>query len=125
MGGTPRLGSYYLVEAPDRPYFGLGGTMSHRALTDNRLLGAGKLLLNLDVRYHVLNLPRAARVTLLGFLDAGRVFQGESFKFTAKGLATGGGGGLYFQLARAGIVGMTVGYGPNGAAMDFSTRWTY
>ncbi|MBI4503739.1 MAG: BamA/TamA family outer membrane protein [Gemmatimonadetes bacterium] len=125
MGGTPRLGSYYLMEASDHPYFGLGGSMSHRALTDNRYLGSGKLLVNLDARYHVINLPRTARVTILGFLDLGRVFQGESFKLTTTALKVGGGGGLFLQVARAGIVGMTVGIGPGGAVMDFGTRWTY
>jgi hypothetical protein len=113
------------VESSDRPFFGLGGAMSHRALTDNRFLGRHKLLLNLDARYHVVNIPRTARVTLLGFFDTGRVFEDESFKLTTKDLKVGGGVGLFFQLARAGVVGMTLGYGPMGAAMDFATRWTY
>ena len=125
MGGTPRTGSYYLVDVPERPYFGIGGAMSHRAMFDNRLLGRNKLQLNLDARYHIINLPRTARLTLVGFLDTGRVFEGESFKLTTKGLKTGGGLGLFFQLARAGIVGMNAGYGPNGAVLDFATRWTY
>jgi hypothetical protein len=80
---------------------------------------------NLDARYHVVNLPRTARVTIVGFLDTGRVFEGEPWKLTTEGLRTGGGAGLFLQLARAGIVGMTVGFGPNGAVMDFATRWTY
>ncbi len=125
MGGTPRLGSYYLIEAADRPSSGLGGALSHRALTDNRFLGRDKLLLNVDARYHVVNIPRAARATLVGFFDAGRVFQTESFALTTTGLKTGAGVGLFLQLARAGIIGMTVGFGPSGAVMDFTTRWTY
>jgi len=125
MTGTPRLGSYYLVEAADRPYDGLGGAMSQRALFDNRYLGAQKLFLNTDIRYHVVNIPRTARGTLLIFCDVGRVFQDQSLTLTTTGLKVGGGGGVFLQVGRAGIVGVTAGYGPNGAVMDFSTRWTY
>ena len=125
MTGTTYLGSYYLVENADHPYYGLGGSMSFRALQDNRYLGANKLFLNLDARFHVINLPRTARVTILGFFDMGRVFQGEPFKLTTTGLKAGGGTGLFVQVARAGIVGMTLGFGPSGAVMDFATRWTY
>ena len=125
MGGTPRLGSYYLIEASDRPYEGLGGSMSHRALADNRLLGRHKALLNLDARYHVVNLPRTARVTILGFFDAGRVFEGESLRLTTDGLKIGGGFGLFVQVARAGIVGTTAGWGPDGPVINFATKWVY
>jgi outer membrane protein assembly factor BamA len=125
MTGTPRLGSYYLVETADRPYDGLGGSMSQRALFENRYLGAQKIFLNTDIRYHVLNLPRTARGTLLVFCDMGRVFQNQSLQLTTAGLKVGGGGGVFLQVGRAGIVGVTAGYGPNGAVMDFSTRWTY
>ncbi len=123
MGGTPRLGTYYSVDVSDRPYAALGGSMSHRALAENRFLGRDKLLFNFDARYHVVNLPRAARVSLLGFLDAGRVFQAESF--TLKGLRVGGGTGAFIQVGRAGIVGTTIGYGPDGLSMDFTTKWTF
>jgi hypothetical protein len=125
MGGTPRLGSLYLVEASDRPYRGLGGGLSHRALAVNRFIGRHKLLFNLDVRYHVVNLPRTARATLLGFVDAGRVFEGEPLTFTTTGLKWGGGLGLYLQIARSGILGTTLGRGPDGFVMDVATRWTY
>jgi outer membrane protein assembly factor BamA len=125
MTGTPRMGSYYVVEAADHPYFGLGGSMSQRALFDNRYLGANKVFLNLDARYHVVNLPRTARATVLAFFDAGRVFQDEALKFTTAGLKIGAGTGLFVQIGRAGVVGMTAGFGTNGAVMDFATRWTY
>ncbi len=125
MGGAPRLGSYALIEAGDRPYTGLGGSLSHRALAPNRFLGRSKILLNLDARYHVVNLPRAARASVTGFLDAGRVFEGESLRLTTEQLKVGGGIGLFLQLGRAGIIGTTAGVGPDGVVFDFSTRWIY
>jgi hypothetical protein len=125
MGGTPRLGAYALIEASDRPYTGLGGALSHRALPETRLLGRHKLLLNVDARYHVFNLPRTARLTLAAFFDAGRVFESEEFRITTEDLAVGGGLALYLQFTRAGILGTTVGLGPDGVVLDVATRWTY
>ena len=125
MGGTPRVGSYHLIEASDRPFTGLGGALSHRALMANRFLGRDKILLNLDARYHVVNLPRAARASILVFFDAGRVFEGEPFKLTTTDLKVGGGIGLFAQLGRAGIIGTTAGVGPDGVVFDFATRWIY
>ena len=85
----------YVIEASDRPYTGLGGALSHRALPETRLLGRHKLLLNVDARYHVFNLPRTARLTLAAFFDAGRVFESEEFRITTEDLAVGGGLALY------------------------------
>ncbi|GBD31685.1 Outer membrane protein assembly factor BamA [bacterium HR33] len=125
MGGSPVLGSYYLVEASDRPYEGVGGPASHRALFEHRLLGRHKLFANLDVRYDLYAVPTLARLTLVGFLDAGRVFEGEEFRLTTEGMKVGGGGGVFFQFGRAGILGSTLGYGPDGFTLQAHTRWTY
>ncbi|HEX9728465.1 MAG TPA: BamA/TamA family outer membrane protein [Gemmatimonadales bacterium] len=122
MGGTPRLGSYAVIESTDGPFTGLGGAVSHRALVNNRYLGRSTLFANLDLRYALIYFPR---VSLLAFVDAGRVFEQESFRITFDGLAVGGGTGLFLQLARNGIAGMTVGLGPDGLAFDFHTKWSF
>jgi outer membrane protein assembly factor BamA len=125
MGGSPVLGTYYLVEASDRPYEALGGPASHRGLFEHRLLGRHKLFANLDLRYDLYAVPTLARLTLAGFLDAGRVFEGEDFRLTTDGMKLGGGGGIFFQFGRAGILGTTLGYGPDGFTLQAHTRWTY
>ena len=125
MGGTPRLGSYYRIEAGDRPYEGVGGPASHRALVDHRLLGRDKLLANLDLRYDAYAVPTLVRATVVAFLDAGRVFEPQPFKLTTDGLHVGGGAGLFLQFGRAGILGATVGAGPDGLVLQVHTRWTY
>lgn len=125
MGGSPVLGTYYLIEASDRPYEGLGGPASHRALFEHRLLGRHKLFANLDLRYDLYAVPTLARLTLVGFLDAGRVFEGEEFRLTTEGMKVGAGGGVFFQFGRAGILGSTLGYGPDGFTLQAHTRWTY
>jgi hypothetical protein len=125
MGGTPRLGSFYRIEASDRFYEGLGGPASHRALEEHRLLGRNKLLANLDLRYDAYAIPTLARLSVVGFLDAGRVFEPEPFRLTTAGLKLGGGAGLFAQIGRAGILGSTLGVGPDGVVWQVHTKWTY
>jgi hypothetical protein len=125
MGGTPRLGSFYRIEASDRPYEGVGGPASDRALEEHRLLGRNKLVANLDLRYDAYAVPTLARVTLVAFLDAGRVFEPDPLTLTTKGMQVGGGGGLFLQFGRAGILGTTLGVGPDGLTLLAHTRWTY
>ena len=125
MGGTPGIGSLYWMEASDRPYDAIGGPLSNRPLDDHRLLGRNKLLANFDLRYDAYAIPTLIRVTVLGFLDAGRVFEPGPFRLTTHGMSVGGGGGLFVQLGRAGILGATAGYGPDGLVLQVHTRWTY
>ena len=55
----------------------LGGEYSHRALDYGRLTGRGTLFGNFEVRHDLLSLGDLGGVTLLAFLDAGRVFEQE------------------------------------------------
>jgi hypothetical protein len=125
MWGNPPAGTYYTVDASDRPFMGLGGGESHRGLPENRLLGADKLLLNLDLRYDVFAVPTLARATLVGFFDAGRVFPAGGFRLTTQDLKAGGGAGLVLQFGRAGVLGVTLGAGPDGVVTQALSRWTY
>lgn len=125
MGGSPTVGSLYLIESSRGPFDGLGGNGSHRALPENRLLGKHKLLGNFEARYHALNVPRTVRATVVGFVDAGRVFQDESFEITLDGLEVGGGLGLFLQLARAGILGSTFAVGSEGLQASFHSSWPF
>jgi len=123
MGGTPRLGSLY--QLVNSAFSGMGGGESHRGLFDNRYLGRHQLLANVDLRYTLAQVPTLYRVSIIGFLDAGRVFQGESFRLTTDDLQVGGGGGIFLQVGRAGLLGFTGGAGPDGAVFHFYTRWPY
>ena len=125
MSGTPRLGTFYVVEGGDRFYEALGGGASHRALRTNRFLGPDKLFANIDVRYTLFEIPTLYRVSVLGFFDAGRVFAQEEFSLTTEDLKVGGGTGLFIQVGRAGVIGFTTGVGPDGVTTDFHTRWTF
>jgi Omp85 superfamily domain len=125
MTGNPPLGTYYLMDASDGEIFGLGGAATDRGLPDYRLLGRDKLLGNFDLRYHVFQVPTLVRVTLLGFVDAARVFQTENFRLTTTGMAWSGGGGVMLQFMRNAFLGLTVGGGPDGAQVEAHTSWTF
>jgi hypothetical protein len=62
---------------------------------------------------------------VLGFFDAGRVFQADDFRLTTDDLKVGGGSGIFVQVGRAGLAGVTLGVGPDGAIPEFHTRWTF
>jgi hypothetical protein len=125
LHGSPPVGSYYLIEASDHPYLGLGGFESQRALPERRLLDGDKLFGNLDLRYDLYWEPTLVRVTAVGFLDAGRVFPPEGFRVTTTDLKVGGGGGLFLQFFRSGIIGTTLGFGPDGPVWEVHTSWPF
>jgi hypothetical protein len=125
MGGDPPFASWYLIEASDDPYEGLGGENSHRAFANLRFAGRHKLFGNLDVRYDVLRIESLLQVSLVGFVDAGRVFEGEDFRITGDGMHVGGGAGLFLRWGRTGVIGATGGIGADGLVFHVNTRWAY
>ena len=125
MGGSPELGSLYLIEQSDWPLEGLGGPDTHRALFQNRLLGRDKLWGNFDVQFTPFEVPTLFRVVFIGFVDAGRVFQTENLRLTTDGLQTGAGGGVLINAFRNAVLGLTVGGGPDGLVVQAHTSWAY
>ena len=125
MGGSPRLGNLYHIEAAEHPTFGLGGAGSHRGLLDRRLLGPDKLLMNFDVRVDAFAIRTLAVLTFVGFVDAGRVFQKRQLELTTDDLKVGGGLGLMLRIGRAGVLGGTWAVGPDGLVSQFHGGWTY
>jgi outer membrane protein assembly factor BamA len=125
MSGTPQLGSYYRIEASDRPFRGVGGPDSHRAIPQRRLLDADKLLGNIDLRYDLFAVPTLFRATGVAFVDAARVFPAGEFELGTEDLSVGGGLGLMVQFFRTGILGTTAGLGPDGVVWGFHTWWPF
>lgn len=125
IAGDQSIGSFYLIESEKQPFRGIGGGRSHRALPDNALLGPGKLMFNFDVRYDILEYPTFLPVTLVGWMDAGRVFFNESFRLTLDEMKVGFGAGLFVQIGRSGIIGLSTGTGPGGMHTNLHTRWPF
>ena len=125
LSGNPPLGTYYRFEASDRPFYSLGGPDTHRAIPERRLLDADKIFANFDVRFDLFAEPRLARATIVGFVDAGRVFPAGDLALTTEGLMVGGGLGLFLQVFRTGILGTTAAVGPDGLILNFHTWWPF
>jgi hypothetical protein len=125
MGGTPTLDARYLIPGWEKEVPILGGEYSHRSLDTGRLAGRHVLFSNLEVRHDLLPFGDLGAITLLAFLDAGRVFEGESFKLTTDDLKVGGGGGVALRLLRSTIFTFNFAGGPDGFNYSVGSGWMF
>jgi len=124
LSGSPPIGTYFTIEASERAYHGLGGGSSHRGIAADRFLARNKLLANLDARLLLSGARQVVAVDLLCFIDVGRVFQ-PGDDFTLAGLHLGAGLGPIITVGRNGIIGWTVGWGPDKLQVHTLTSWTF
>lgn len=127
MSGSPGLGSYPLLESTDVPIEGFGGPDSHRGVADFRYWGEDKILASLETRYQVVGERGVLAAHLLGFVDAGRVFQpGEDdFSIALDGMHVGVGGGPVLSFGRQAVLGTTLALGPDGLTWQLMTHWAF
>jgi outer membrane protein assembly factor BamA len=125
MGGDPPLNARFTLPAWNRPVSIVGGPQSHRALDAGRFAGRHAIFGNLEVRHDLLNLGELGAITLLGFVDAGRVFEAESFRLTTDDLSVGGGGGVALRLLRATIFTFNFAGGPDGFDFSVGYGWMF
>lgn len=124
MGGSPPLGSRFMIEESDRHYSGLGGPNSHRALYLNRYVDADVLFGNFEVRYTLI--PYLLRTVAIGFMDVGRVFPPGELELTTDGLKVGGGAGVMVHFgAETAVLGLTTAVGPDGLNVLVHYRWSF
>ncbi len=124
MFGDPPLAARYELPAWEKRLKIYGGS-TNRGLDGERRAGTGVLFGNLEVRQQLVWIQNTVGVTLIGFTDAGRVFEGERLRLTTDDLDVSGGGGLVFQLLRDAIFGLLLAGGPEGARFDFSGGWAF
>ena len=125
MGGTPPLNALLTLPTWEYEIPVLGGEHSHRALDTGRLLGRGALFGNLEVRHDLLPFGDLGAITLIAFVDAGRVFERESFRLTTDDMKVGGGGGLGIRILRSTIVTLNFAGGPDGFNFSFGSGWMF
>jgi outer membrane protein assembly factor BamA len=125
MGGTPSLDARYRIPGWEKEIPVLGGEYSHRSLDTGRLAGKHVLFGNLEVRHDLLALGDLGAITLLGFVDAGRVFEGEGFSLTADDLKVGGGGGIGLRILRSTIFTFNFAGGPDGFNYSVGSGWMF
>jgi hypothetical protein len=124
-GGTPGLDARFTIPAWENSIPVLGGTYSHRSLDTGRLSGRHVLFGNLELRHDLFAFGDLGAITLLGFVDAGRVFEQENFKLTTKDLKVGGGGGVALRVLRSSILTFNFAGGPDGFNFSFGTGWMF
>jgi outer membrane protein assembly factor BamA len=114
LGGDPTLNARLYVPAWENQIPVLGGQYSHRSFDTGRFAGRHMMLGNVEVRHDLLPFGDLGAITLLGFLDAGRVFEQENFKITTEGVKVGGGGGVALRILRSSIFTFNFAGGPDG-----------
>jgi outer membrane protein assembly factor BamA len=124
-GGTPSLDALYMIPGWEKEIPVLGGQYSHRSLDTGRLAGHHVLFGNLEVRHDLLAFGDLGAITLIGFVDAGRVFEGENFKLTTKDLKVGGGGGIGLRILRSTIFTLNLAGGPDGFNYSVGSGWMF
>ena len=122
--GAP-LNARYEMPAWENDVPVLGGTYSNRGLAFQRLTGRGVLFANAEVRHDLLSLGDLGAFTLIGYFDAGRVFEQESFKLTTKDMKIGAGGGLAIRIMRFAIWTFNFGGGPDGFQFSAGSGWSF
>ena len=125
MGGTPSLDARYRIPGWEKEIPVFGGEYSHRSLDTGRLAGKHVLFGNLEVRHDLLALGDLGAITLLGFVDAGRVFESEGFSLTADDLKVGGGGGIGLRILRSTIFTFNFAGGPDGFNYSVGSGWMF
>jgi outer membrane protein assembly factor BamA len=125
MGGTSSLDARFALPGWEKEVPVLGGQYSHRGLDYGRLTGRGVLFGNFEVRHDLLPFGDLGAVTLVAFLDAGRVFEQEGFKLTTKDMKVGGGGAIALRILRSTILEFNFGGGPDGFNFSVGNGWMF
>ena len=125
MGGSPTLDARFTIPGWEKEIAVLGGQYSHRSFDTGRFAGKHVLFGNLEAHHDVLALGDLGAITLIGFLDAGRVFEGESFKLTLDDVKVGGGGGVGLRILRSTIFTFNFAGGPDGFNFSVGSGWMF
>jgi hypothetical protein len=123
--GAPTLDARFIIPGWERPVLVLGGNYSHRGLDLPRFAGQGVLFGNFEVRQEVFGFGDLGAIGVVGFVDAGRVFEEDRFRLTFDDLKVGGGGGIAIRVLRSTIFTFTVGRGPDGTNIDLNAGWFF
>ena len=124
MAGDPSLNSILFVPLWEKPLSMYGGTDTNRGIDRGRYAGPHALFSNLELRYDLRSFGDFGAMTLLGFVDAGRVFEDE-FRLTLDGLHVGAGGGVAFRLLRSTVFSFTLARGSDGAEFNIDSGWMF
>jgi outer membrane protein assembly factor BamA len=123
--GDPTLDARYVIPGWERMIPVLGGSFSFRGIETGRFAGEGVLLGNFEVRQNLVSFANVAGLVLVGFVDAGRVFEGEQFTLTTSDVKVGGGAGVALRVLRTAAFSLSVARGPEHTRLAFGFGWMF
>jgi len=122
--GAP-LSATYQMPGWEKDITVLGGVESHRGLVKGRMNGRGVIMGGLEVRHDLLNAGDFGAITLLGFVDGGRVFYDEGPRLTTEGWEMGYGGGAALRILRSAVLTFNFAGGADGFTFGTGTGWSF
>jgi len=64
-------------------------------------------------------------IVLVGFVDAGRVFEDTKFRLTTQDVKVGGGGGIALRFLRTTAFTLSLATGPDKTRLGFGFGWMF
>jgi len=125
LGADAPLSAQYQFPGWERDLTVLGGVESHRGFVKGRYHGRGVILGGFEVRHDLLNAGDFGAITLLGFVDGGRVFRDQRARFTTKDWDVGYGGGVALRILRSSLITFNFAGGPDGFTFGTGTGWSF
>lgn len=125
MGASAPLDARYTLPGWERDVAVMGGSESHRSFVPGRYVGRGLLLGSLEVRHNLLDLASLGGVTVVAFVDGGRVFGTEEFRWTTESWQVGGGGGVALRVLQSPPLLLNFAGGPDGFRFTMSNGWAF
>jgi outer membrane protein assembly factor BamA len=125
MGGGPTLYARSNIPTWNDQVPVLGGENSHRSFDTGRFLGEETLFANFEVRHDILPFGDLGALSVIAFLDAGRVFEDGGFRLTTDDLHVGGGGGIALRVLRSTIFVFNLAGGQDGFNFSLGSGWMF
>ena len=124
LGNNAPLDARYLLPGWEREVTVFGGADSQRGLIKGRLVGRGVLFSSFEIRHTLIDVGDYGGVTVLAFLDAGRVFQ-NALSLTLAKWRTAGGGGIAIRIVRSALLTINFATGPDGFTFSMGNGWAF
>jgi hypothetical protein len=122
---TPSLAARFTLPAWEQPLSTYGGSSTNRGIKGGRFLGTGVIFGNLELRREVFTSRNALSVSVIGFVDVGRVFEGERIRLTTDDLRAGPGVGVAVRILRSTTIVTTAAHGIDGMRFAVTGGWAY
>jgi outer membrane protein assembly factor BamA len=122
---SPTLAARFDIPAWEQPLSTYGGSSTNRGLKGGRFVGSGVLFANIELRREILTSRNALSASVIGFVDFGRVFEGEKVSITTDDVRASPGLGLAVRILRSTTVLVTAAHGTDGMRFAVSGGWAY